>query len=555
MAINRQVVLYLQLYHNYKHMISKNYVKNSVTKRIKPNSFLGCLSVVSKALGFPRSYEELTIYLSNDRHVAKIIVKSNLGIDFIYRDKQKNILASLSLHSSDLKNLLYVLSSQFGTKGSISISPVFEFINERNKESIKFTKESLIGPIVTVLNADEGYGLGGLLKKNVFESEQNVKSAGSKEVVIDFDISVQGVLNTNIISYIERNGIFLSRNRAVTYREILKNKSNDYRGYEELFQSVTGHELLGKTSLPAKGLRYLNSIKVSIIIPCFNSEDTINLVLLSINAQKVGILFSSLEVILVDDASVNPIANFVKKSAFPFSLQIIRLEKNCGASTARHVGTTYAHGDILIFQDSDILLSENYLHEHIMRNTIIRNAVFVSFKENKALGDPIFKESVIKDGLPVPDYSRDLRISKVVKKNAVGSYDVTETDRVEILESTNYFKSFSGSRVFGVYDLSCMVISHNFSVRKETILDALPFSREFKGWGMEDVYLGLKLICNGNFIIPVLSTGVYHIDHPPRSGSEKKKRIEYKMNTEKINSFLDAEVTAPLYSLDVTNFN
>ena len=59
---------------------------------------------------------------------------------------------------------------------------------------------------------------------------------------------------------------------------------------------------------------------------------------------------------------------------------------------------------------------------------------------------------------------------------------------------------------------------------------------------MEDVYFGLKTISNGNYIIPILSCGVYHIDHPPRSGSSEKKKKEYKANTRIIDSLLDSIV-------------
>ena len=85
-----------------------------------------------------------------------------------------------------------------------------------------------------------------------------------------------------------------------------------------------------------------------------------------------------------------------------------------------------------------------------------------------------------------------------------------------------------------------MVTGHNFSVKKDLVLQSSPFSHLFKGWGMEDVYFGLRMISNGNFIIPVLSSGVFHIDHPPRSGSPEQKKQEYIKNTEIINTLLDS---------------
>ncbi len=362
-----------------------------------------------------------------------------------------------------------------------------------------------------------------------------------QEKIMDFSISPRGVLNEKIISYIERNGIYLSRNRKTTYKDILEAKSNDYQGYADVFSLITNHNLLSKAPLTDKNLPNLRSVAASIIIPCYNTEQSIEKVLDAIEYQYLRLKTSDLEIILIDDGSHQPISNLITKN-YPFALRIIRLEHNAGLSNARNIGVHASKGAILIFIDSDILMEKNYIQEHLVRNLIIPNAVFVSFKQNVEPNDLRIGKEKIHNGLEMPDYSKDLRIYKFVKKDAVGSYEVGKNAEVEILESTNYFKTFSGSRVFGVYDLSCMVTGHNFSVRKDTILSAAPFTHQLRGWGMEDVYFGLKLIHNGNFIIPVLSTGVYHINHPPRSGSEEEKLNEYRRNTEMINKVLDREI-------------
>ena len=65
------------------------------------------------------------------------------------------------------------------------------------------------------------------------------------------------------------------------------------------------------------------------------------------------------------------------------------------------------------------------------------------------------------------------------------------------------------------------------------------FSTEFKGWGMEDSYFASTIISNGCFVIPVLSSCVYHVNHPPRSGSLEQKTKEAKENFEKYNKMID----------------
>jgi glycosyltransferase involved in cell wall biosynthesis len=282
---------------------------------------------------------------------------------------------------------------------------------------------------------------------------------------------------------------------------------------------------------------------ISIIIPAYNSDSTINKVLSSIKWQKIECnYFKYIEVIIIDDNSINEVSKCIKIDDYPFKIQIIRLNNNHGLSHARQLGVTHASGDILFFLDSDVILSEYYLSDHLVRNIIINNAVFVSFKENVSKDDSKISDISIKNGLKLPKYSKDLRIHKTVNQNAIGSYTVNKELELNILEDTNYFKDFYGSRIFGVYDLSCMTTGHNFSIKRNLVLQSSPFSKKFKGWGMEDVYSGLKMISNGNYIIPILSSGVYHIDHPPRSGSDEKKKEEYTKNTEIINQMLDSIV-------------
>ena len=47
---------------------------------------------------------------------------------------------------------------------------------------------------------------------------------------------------------------------------------------------------------------------------------------------------------------------------------------------------------------------------------------------------------------------------------------------------------------------------------------------------MEDTFLGTCLIVRGNFVIPVFSTGVFHIEHKARSGNESQKIREFNKN-------------------------
>lgn len=56
---------------------------------------------------------------------------------------------------------------------------------------------------------------------------------------------------------------------------------------------------------------------------------------------------------------------------------------------------------------------------------------------------------------------------------------------------------------------------------------------------MEDAYFSSKLISEGCYVIPVLSSCVYHINHPPRSGSIEQKKKEALINYNIYNDLLN----------------
>lgn len=118
--------------------------------------------------------------------------------------------------------------------------------------------------------------------------------------------------------------------------------------------------------------------------------------------------------------------------------------------------------------------------------------------------------------------------------------DYAEEDRsLELLNDTNYFKSF-GFVKYG-YNGLAESLGHNISTRQKVVKSVQGFSKEFVGWGMEDSYFGAKVIANGNFIIPVLSSAVYHIGYGPRGGDLEKKQKELTNNFKIYENLLNQE--------------
>ena len=91
------------------------------------------------------------------------------------------------------------------------------------------------------------------------------------------------------------------------------------------------------------------TVKVSVIVPAYNSAATIEDCLGSIINQN----YPGMELIVVDDASSDD--TLAKAARYP--AKIISQPKNYGAANSRNVGANHAAAEYLIFIDSDIALS------------------------------------------------------------------------------------------------------------------------------------------------------------------------------------------------------
>lgn len=379
------------------------------------------------------------------------------------------------------------------------------------------------------------------LKLNLIDRKVLKKHINSKVIIPELLFDQFGCLNSKIRKYGEMVGIDVLSNTK-TLRNRIKKFSNDYSIYEEWFTKIIKGTLNGTTKSTRDISRFFKPL--SVIIPCFNSDGSILRSLFSIESQNLtDDQKKEIEVILVDDGSIVPVQNLIKqhRSKFTFNIKIIRLENNCGLSTARNVGILTSKNDHIVLMDSDILLPNNYLLEHSVRNQIIPHAVFVSLKKNIDLSSEIVNIDNIKKGLESPTEIDDLRVAKDVSKNQLGVHQFNESATLQILSDTDYFKTFGFGRTIGVFDLATMVIGHNLSTRRKTLDKCKYFSSTFVGWGLEDSYFGAKLIANGNYVIPVLSSNVYHINHKSRSGSQTKKTVEFKNNIKIYNNLLDQD--------------
>ena len=89
------------------------------------------------------------------------------------------------------------------------------------------------------------------------------------------------------------------------------------------------------------------SLKISIIVPCYNMEQYIEETLISILNQK----YENLELIIVDGLSSDNTLNIISKYEKQISLLIS--EKDNGQYNAINKGMSFATGDILAWLNAD----------------------------------------------------------------------------------------------------------------------------------------------------------------------------------------------------------
>lgn len=99
-----------------------------------------------------------------------------------------------------------------------------------------------------------------------------------------------------------------------------------------------------------------NDIKISVIIPVYNTKNFLERCIESIMYQT----YTNIELILVDDGSTDGSGELCDR--YTFDERVIVIHKpNGGVSSARNVGIDKATGDYICFVDSDDFIDKDYL--------------------------------------------------------------------------------------------------------------------------------------------------------------------------------------------------
>lgn len=127
-------------------------------------------------------------------------------------------------------------------------------------------------------------------------------------------------------------------------------------------------------------------MKISVIIPVYNAEKTIERLLNSVISQT----YKNYEVIIINDGSTDKTESIISR----YNSSNIKIISNVneGVGIARKIGFENATGDLVFFCDSDDYIPENNIFEKINEKFIKNNIDILMFdvlditdKENKVV--------------------------------------------------------------------------------------------------------------------------------------------------------------------------
>lgn len=96
--------------------------------------------------------------------------------------------------------------------------------------------------------------------------------------------------------------------------------------------------------------------KISVVVPCFNEEGNIGLLVDSV-VSNGGFIRGQDEIIIVDDCSTDN----SREEAAKGGGRVVCLERNSGPAAARNLGVSISRNEILLFLDSDTTLEPGSL--------------------------------------------------------------------------------------------------------------------------------------------------------------------------------------------------
>jgi glycosyltransferase involved in cell wall biosynthesis len=221
--------------------------------------------------------------------------------------------------------------------------------------------------------------------------------------------------------------------------------------------------------------------EISVVIPTYNRLDMLARVIPTLLEQDLAP--SEYELLVCDSRSTDGTAEYVAQVRDAHANVRHLAGSYSGRAAARNAGIAAARGDIVVFNDADILASPNLLSTHLRRHRERRGIAVVGLEVQ--VND--FEEYL---------YKRDHPATR------------------------GHLHTPSRKRLSWLYFLT-----GNASVRREDLVRAGRFDEGFTGYGHEDLELGYRLQKMGIEIIYEPDAVNYHCQAVPYEDQKAKMRL------------------------------
>jgi len=221
--------------------------------------------------------------------------------------------------------------------------------------------------------------------------------------------------------------------------------------------------------------------QVSIVIPTYNRLDTLQEVLPTLLEQTLS--QEAYEILVCDSNSTDGTAKYLAKVHATHPNVRHLPGAYSGRAAARNAGIAAARGEVVLFNDSDILASSDLLEQHLQHHHERKKIAVVGLEvQVKNLADYAYK--------------RD-------HPEARGSLHPASRKKLSWL----YF------------------LTGNASVRREDLIRVGSFDESFTGYGHEDLELGFRLQKSGITILYEPLAINYHCQDVPHDDQKEKMKL------------------------------
>lgn len=264
-------------------------------------------------------------------------------------------------------------------------------------------------------------------------------------------------------------------------------------------------------------------MRASVIIPAYNACERLYYNLIALNNQNYP--SNEFEVIVINNGSSDKTAKMLSQFHANYRLLTITLVKNRGIAYARNKGILKAVGEILIFHDSDMIATRDFIKNHteahedtnmVVCGSCWRRVYSYYYKNFRGYLMENFNKIKYKYNIK-NQYLNNRDKQRLLTKEQIldGSFiDYSFDLNMPFIFSLKQVIEKHGEELVGYNFPWRFFITNNCSVYKENIMNVGLFDQKIKRYGFEDYDLGIRLHkfgCKYIFKDNIISV---HQEHP-----------------------------------------